>query len=325
MQTQWLSLIGLGLFILITLGCASATVIPPTPAPTIVNTATPVPAPTNPPATATSTPLPRPTATLESSAPKNDVLYVPGGDKYNQILDVYLPTPPSKAMPTLLLIHGGGESKSAMRPIAAQFTERGYAAVAIDFRANARGAYPISVQDAFCALAWIHTNAPAYGFDSQRVVAIGYSLGGTLAALLGTVSDPTEFMKDCPHALPKTKRLAGVVTLTLIADYSAIAKTSSALRNYANTYIGAGEAQAPELWKEASPIFRIGSGAPPFLVMHGAADKNITPDESKNYAAALEQAKIKVKLVIVPDADHASIVFNPQTLKTIENFLKELW
>lgn len=253
------------------------------------------------------------------------MLYVPGGDKYNQILDVYLPAPTGKPLPTLLMIHGGGESKTAMRSPAAYFVERGYAVVAIDFRANARGAYPTSVQDAFCALAWIHTNAPTYGFDPRRVVAVGYSLGGTFAALLGTVSDPSEFVKGCPHALPKTKYLAGVVTLTLIADYSALAKTSSALRNYANTYIGAEEAQAPQLWKEASPIFRIGSGAPPFLVMHGATDKNITPDESKNYAAALEQAKVQVKLVLVPDADHTSIVFNPQTPKTIEGFLKELW
>jgi len=250
---------------------------------------------------------------------------VPGGEKYAQVLDVYLPAPPGKPLPTLLMIHGGGESKTAMRSPATYFVERGYAVVAIDFRANARGAYPSSVQDAFCALAWIHTSAPTYGFDPQRVVAVGYSLGGTFAALLGTVSDPTVYMQGCPHTLPKTKRLAGVATITLISDYSALAKTSSALRNYANAYIGAEEAQAPQLWKEASPIFRIGADAPPFLVMHGSADKNISPDESKNFAAALEQAQVKVRLVLVPEADHASIVFSPQTPKTIESFLKELW
>jgi acetyl esterase/lipase len=76
--------------------------------------------------------------------------------------------------------------------------------------------YPAQVQDAFCALAWVHTNADTYGFDTGRIVALGLVSGGNLAAMLGVVDDPPPYIEGCLHELPEENWIQGVATFTLI-------------------------------------------------------------------------------------------------------------
>jgi predicted dienelactone hydrolase len=83
------------------------------------------------------------------------------------------------------------------------FTARGYAVVLDNWLVGWLNDQS-ELSNAFCALAWLHTNAEEYGFDPERVAVFGHSAGGYAAALLGAVDDSTEFMQDCPHLLPES-------------------------------------------------------------------------------------------------------------------------
>jgi acetyl esterase/lipase len=245
------------------------------------------------------------------------------GDPEQQ-LDVYLPTSQNGPYPTLLVIHGGGGDKRDLAKLALHFVKLDYAVVSINHRTMRQNIYPTQVQDAFCALAWTHANADVYGFDPGRIVALGHSSGGTLAAMLGAVDDPALYLEDCPHSLPEAHWVRGVVPFTGIFDYASAAASSPGLRSYINSYLGAEENAAPDTWAEASPMTWIDGSEPPFLLIHGAADKNIDPDQSVDFADVLEQAGVDMELLLIPDADHGVIIRSEQSFEAVEDFLAAL-
>jgi dipeptidyl aminopeptidase/acylaminoacyl peptidase len=52
-----------------------------------------------------------------------------------------------------------------------------------------------------------------------------------------------------------------------------------------------------------SPMSWIDGGEPPFLIIHGTQDQNVQAALSKDFAAALEEADVDVRLVL-PEAEH---------------------
>jgi acetyl esterase/lipase/putative intracellular protease/amidase len=252
-----------------------------------------------------------------------DVPYVADGDP-KQRLDVYLPTSQNGPYPTLLVIHGGGGDKRDLAKLALRFVKLDYAVISINHRIMPQNKYPAQVQDAFCALAWTHANADDYDFDPGRIVALGHSSGGTLAAMLGTVDDPNLYLEDCPYPLPEAHWVQGVVPFTGIFDYTSAAASSSGLRSYINSYLGAEEDADPDIWAEASPMTWIDGSEAPFLLIHGAADENIDPDQSVDFADVLEQAGVDMELLLIPGADHGVIIRSEQSFEAVEDFLVTL-
>ena len=272
----------------------------------------------------TESPTPSPSPTVVSFEVTRNVPYITE-EHSRQKLDIYLPASGDGPFPTLLLMHGGGGDKRDLDHWANYFVVRGYAAVSINYRDMTRHGYPEPVQDAFCALAWTHANADTYGFDPQRIFALGHSAGGTLAAMLGTVGDPALFTEDCPHQLPdEADWIHGAIPFTGIFDYASAAQSSSVLRSFLDTYLGADLDQAPEIWAQASATTWVDGSAAPFLLIHGAADKTIDPDQSVDFADVLEQAGVNVELLLIPDADHGAITRSEQSFEAVEDFLATL-
>lgn len=132
-----------------------------------------------------------------------EIIYRYDGDP-RQVLDVYLPRQSGGAAPTLFLIHGGGfqtGSKEELSHAARHFTTLGYASVVIEYRLLPMHTYLSQIQDAFCALAWLHAHARVYDLNPDFIVAVGESVGGNLAAMLGVVEDPDPFLEGCSYPL----------------------------------------------------------------------------------------------------------------------------
>jgi acetyl esterase/lipase len=204
-------------------------------------------------------------------------------------------------------IHGGGDHRNALAELADYFAARGYAVVSVDHRAYPQSVYPAQVEDAFCALAWVHSNAAEYGFDSERVFAMGHSSGGTLAAMYGVVDDPARFLGDCEYQLPEADWVQGVIPFTGIFDYESAAQYSDGLQRYSATYLGGELDEVPETWAEASAVTWVDGSETPFLLIHGGDDTNIDPEQSRQFALVLEEAGGDVQLEIVPGATHGVI------------------
>lgn len=278
----------------------------------------------SPTSTPTLTPAPTQTgAVMIEVVVIKDISYVPEGFD-EQRLDIYLPSGGAKPYPTLLMIHGGNGRKEDMALWGRAFAKQGYAAVSINHRQWPNYSYPDHVEDAFCALAWVHSNAGTYHFDTKNVFAMGHSAGGTLSAMLGVVDNPSLYIKECPHTLPEDKWVQGIIPFTGIFDYATAIEGSSSLENYAAELLGGELDEIPEIWAAASAVNWLDGSEPPFLIIHGAEDKSISPDQSRYFAEILEEEGVDVDLLIIPDAGHAQIVGSEQSLGAVEEFLSRI-
>ncbi len=262
----------------------------------------------------TTTALPGPTATsippsetpapALSELPRFNVPYVSDGSHRQQKLDVYLPEGEDGPFPTIFTIHGGfftQGSKARYYETASYFNEMGYALVSIDYRLAPDFNYPAQVQDAFCALAWVHANAATYGFDTERIIALGDSAGAYLAAMLGSVDTPSIYMEGCPHPLPQTDWIQGVVGFYGGYDFTDIDVLPVGLvRQSLELFWGTTFDKIPaETLAEMSPMSWVDGSEPPFLLIHGASDGTVPTRMSEDFASALEDSGATVELLIL--------------------------
>lgn len=101
---------------------------------------------------------------------------------------------PCRRRPAVLILPGGGYFRTSareMEPVALRFLARGYAAFVLEYSC-APHSFPTPLREAAMAMAYIRENAEAFEVDPAMVAAIGFSAGGHLCGLLGT-------MYDCPE------------------------------------------------------------------------------------------------------------------------------
>ncbi|MDR2853651.1 MAG: alpha/beta hydrolase [Burkholderiaceae bacterium] len=98
-----------------------------------------------------------------------------------------LPAPQQTPLPWLLYLHGGGFTVGSIashdtlcRVLAAQ---AGCAVVSLDYRLAPEHKFPVAVNDAWDAYAYLAQRGAAFGLDPSRIAVGGDSAGGTLAAV----------------------------------------------------------------------------------------------------------------------------------------------
>lgn len=113
-------------------------------------------------------------------------------------LHIYAQHVPAKLVPrrhpAVLVIPGGGYSHVSERegePVALRFLCRGYCAFVLAYSV-APVRFPAQLREAAMAMGYIRQNADALGVDPGMVAAIGFSAGGHLCGMLGTLFDVPE-------------------------------------------------------------------------------------------------------------------------------------
>lgn len=93
--------------------------------------------------------------------------------------------------PAVLVLPGGGyfvTSDREAEPVALAYLAEGFNAFVLRYSVGAESPFEQSFDDAKAALAWIRENAAELHIDPTKVVVVGFSAGGHLAASLATVS-----------------------------------------------------------------------------------------------------------------------------------------
>lgn len=226
--------------------------------------------------------------------------------------DIFRPNN-DEVLPGVLLIHGGAWSagdKWNMSDHARQLAQAGYVAVSINYRLAPQFKYPAQIDDCRAALRWLHSIAPEYKIDPQRVAVYGYSAGGHLAALLAT--DPLE---DLPRV--KVAILGGAP-----CDFNFLPEESKALSHV----LGGTRKQYPQVYLKASPLTYCTSDDCPTFFFHGNADMIVPPTASQIMFERLKALGVDTQYYWVekqghlvsfihPDARRAAIAFLDQHLK----------
>lgn len=119
---------------------------------------------------------------------KEDLAY---GDDEREKLDVFAPEKnPSRAMPVVIFVHGGGYVAGAKsRPGTPFYQNVGYffarsrvVGVNMTYRLAPKNPWPAGGEDVAAAVRWVHKNIAAYGGDPERIVLFGQSAGATHVA-----------------------------------------------------------------------------------------------------------------------------------------------
>jgi acetyl esterase/lipase len=84
------------------------------------------------------------------------------------------------------------------REVADWFAARGVTAFVLRYRLGARYPYPIPMNDAMRAVRYVRFNAAKYGVNPDRIGMIGFSAGGHLAAMVGTMGGPGDSVASDP-------------------------------------------------------------------------------------------------------------------------------
>ncbi len=219
----------------------------------------------------------------------------PGGDALQA--DLYLPES-AAAVPVVIAIHGGGwkvGSRDSYRHLGGLLSGRGYAVFAIDYRLvrNERNRYPAAVDDVRAAVTYVREHAAELNVDPARVVLMGDSAGGHLAALVGLTERP---------AVKAVVGIFGVYDLAAQWQHDLPSRPND---NITQLFLGASLVENRQLYFDASPLSYVttANAGPAFLLTWGTHDDIVDPAQSEAFLLALKQAGFFVRTVI-QDAPH---------------------
>lgn len=251
------------------------------------------------------------------------VEYGKGGD-ISLKLDLYLPKESTKPKPGLIFIHGGAWQKGSRDDYAfycVKFAEKGYAVATITYRLSKVAPFPAAVEDCKCAVRWMRANAEKYGIDPDRIAVLGGSAGGHLSMMVGYT--PGEMEGNGGHA-DQSSAVKVVVDLYGPCDLTTDeAKEAGSVKKFLE---GKTYDEAPELYKQASPITHITKDAPPTLILHGTIDETVGIEQADMLAAKLEEMGVPHHYEKFPGWPHTmdlAKAVNERCVYLMEQFFEE--
>jgi acetyl esterase/lipase len=256
---------------------------------------------------------------------KRDLVYGKGGSR-DLKLDLFLPKEGTGLRPAIVFVHGGGwqgGSRGAFQRQAAYLAGKGYVGACIEYRLSGEAGFPAAIEDCKCAVRWLRANAQAYRIDPDRVAAAGGSAGGHLVALLGVTDKVKELEGNGGNANFST-RVQLVIPFNGVFDLEKGAQSVPAAGPVAK-FLGGTFAEKPEVYQKASPITYVRKDAPPFLFLHGTADKTVSIEQSRAMQKRLHEAGVEAELYEAEGAGHGFFNQPPHydpTLKRLEAFLE---
>lgn len=244
-------------------------------------------------------------------------------------LDVFRPRAPGRLRPAIVQVHGGawisGAKWAQGVPLLGQLASLGWVGFNVDYRLSPRAAFPAHLVDVKRAIAWVREHAEEYGVDPSFVVVTGGSAGAHLAALVGLTADDPEYQPGFSGA---DTSVAAVAAFYGIYDLTERRRPMGRVIRWAleRWVIKARYEDAPELFARASPIERVRPDAPPFFVVHGAADSVIPVEGARAFVERLrEVSRSPVVYVEVPGGGHAfDVMPSLRTAATVEVIAERL-
>jgi acetyl esterase/lipase len=238
------------------------------------------------------------------------------GVEPDQTLYVFRPKQAKPNLPILIFVHGGSWQEGNAADygfVGRAFAAQGFVTFVINYRKHPKYPYPSFVQDVAMSLKWISSNAARFGGDAQKIFLVGHSAGAYDVAL--AVLDQHYF----EEAGAKADSVRGVATLAgpfdfLPLDSDITQEVFGKITDLQNT----------------QPIRFVRKDAPPFLILHGSADKTVYPKNAKSLFKHFTDIGAPAKLIEYQGVSHVGILLyiakplrgNAPVLSDIVTFFK---
>jgi acetyl esterase/lipase len=201
-------------------------------------------------------------------------------------------------------VHGGRLLQGYA--LMSHLAERGWVCLSIDYRVAPHHKWPAHITDVKTAIAWARANVDKFGGDRNFVAVAGCSAGGHLSALAGLTANDPELQSELPDGSDTS--VDAVVGIYGRYDWEdrSTAERARFVDFLEQVVVGRKIAKHPDIFRKASPIARVHTDAPPFLVIHGTGDSVIPVEQARSFVERLRAASHSVvSYVELPGAGHA--------------------
>ncbi|MGA2229567.1 MAG: alpha/beta hydrolase [Tepidisphaeraceae bacterium] len=199
--------------------------------------------------------------------------------------------------PVAIIVHGGGWSGGDkgrdITPLFTPLTQGHFVWFSINYRLAPKYPWPACFEDVQTAIRWVKAHAATYKGDPKRIALIGESAGGHLVCLAATSGG-------------EGTAVQAVVGFAAPTDMVADTERRGGLSVSAQALIGRKtfDDTARQILHQMSPINYVKPGMPPFLLIHGTADRSVLYQQSINFQAALTSMSIPCQLITIDKGVH---------------------
>ena len=233
------------------------------------------------------------------------------------VMDIFVPTGEKNGLAIVDVVSGAWHSdrgklrdhqRAQMFDI---FCSRGYTVFAVRPGSITKFSVPEMVTHIEQAIVWVKKHADEYGIDTARIGMTGASAGGHLASLVAVRNEGSDAQPGDDRA---TVKVVGVFfPPTDLTSFSRTAEDESedGVNAFTRRMLFSGgdvgdlnKEQIHQRLIDISPALRVTKGAPPFLLIHGDADKVVPMEQSTRLQHALEEHDVPVELIVKAGGGH---------------------
>lgn len=243
--------------------------------------------------------------------------------------------------PAVVFFPGGGFTTSNYErflEMRMALAKAGFVVAAAEYR-TVPDCFPALICDAKSAVRYLRAHAGQLGIDPARIGVLGASAGGYVVQMLGTTNGEQRF--DVGDDLEQSSDVQAVASIYGISNllnvgegfsaevqkvHRSPASTESLLINglaFAGVP-GRSIMDDPQKALDASPMGHVKEHMPPFLIMHGSADKLVSPKQSEQICQALVSKGNRVDYVEVEGAGHGDLYwYQPALIQKVVDWFKQ--
>jgi len=250
--------------------------------------------------------------------------------------------------PALMWIHGGALVQGTRKYFGWGPMQRGYrdlldsgfVIVSVDYRLAPEVKLPVILEDIRDAYRWLGAEGgKRFAVDPDRITVGGDSAGGFLTLLAGIavtprpcalvsyygygdidgpwLSEPDKYYREQRPLVSREDAMAvvgqGVITEALMHQNRGRFYVYCRQQGiWPNEISGHDPHKEPRWFDQYCPVRNVTGAYPPTLLVHGTADTDVPPGESKAMAAKLAESGVKHEFIAVPGAGHGLSDASPE-------------
>lgn len=225
------------------------------------------------------------------------------GDQPQDTPTLWVYPAPEPGGAAIVIFPGGGYGGLALdhegMQIAQFYNNLGVTAFVLNYRLGSKGYhYPVELNDAKRAVRWVRANASTYGVDKARIGVIGFSAGGHLASMAGTLFDNGD-----PAAADQVDRVSSRPDFLVLA-YPVISLVDTFTHRGSRNNLLGEQKENEELARQLSSQLNVTANTPPTFIFQTDEDTAVPAENAVNFYLALRKNKVPAEMHIYQRGPH---------------------